>query len=187
MSNKVIHAIYNDDDVLMDAVKQTRAAHHHIEEVYTPFPVHGLDKAMGLAPTRLAICAFIYGLVGLSIYTALMNYIMIQDWPQDIGGKPSFNYIDNMPAFVPIMFEGTVFFAAHLMVITFYMRSKLWPFKQAETPTLYTVQVIQRQGGKDEMAFSTKYGFRDIEVKGSLLYLNGKRVFFKGTNRHPFF
>ncbi len=54
----------------------------------------------------------------------------------------------------------------------------------AETPSLYTVQVIQRQGDKDEMAFSTKYGFRDIQVKGSLLYLNGKRVFFKGTNRH---
>jgi hypothetical protein len=33
MSNKVIYAIYNDDDILMDAVKQTRAAHHHIEEV----------------------------------------------------------------------------------------------------------------------------------------------------------
>ena len=114
MSNKVIHAIYNDDDVLMDAVKQTRAAHHHIEEVYTPFPVHGLDKAMGLAPTRIAICAFIYGLVGLSVATWLMNFIMIQDWPQDIGGKPSFSYIDNMPAFVPIMFELTVFFAAHL-------------------------------------------------------------------------
>ena len=32
MSNKVIYAIYNDDDVLMDAVKKTRAAHHHIEE-----------------------------------------------------------------------------------------------------------------------------------------------------------
>jgi hypothetical protein len=67
MSNKVIHAIYNDDDVLMDAVKQTRKAHHHIEEVFTPFPVHGLDKAMGLAPTRLAICAFIYGCIGLSV------------------------------------------------------------------------------------------------------------------------
>ena len=62
MSNKVIYAIYNDDDILMDAVKKTRAAHHHIEEVFTPFPVHGLDKAMGIAPTRLAICAFIYGL-----------------------------------------------------------------------------------------------------------------------------
>jgi hypothetical protein len=63
---------------------------------------------------------------------------MIEDWPQDIGGKPSFSYIENMPAFVPIMFELTVFFAAHLMVITFYMRSKLWPFKQAENPDVRT-------------------------------------------------
>ena len=78
MSNKVIHAIYNDDDVLMDAVKQTRAAHHHIEEIYTPFPVHGLDKAMGLAPTRIAIAAFLYGITGLLVYTALMNFIMMK-------------------------------------------------------------------------------------------------------------
>ncbi len=138
MSSKVIHALYNDDDVLMEAVLQTRKAHHHIEEVYTPFPVHGLDKAMGLAPTRLAIAAFIYGLIGLSFGTWMMNYMMIQDWPQDIGGKPSFSFIQNMPAFVPIMFEETVFFAAHLMVITFYMRSKLWPFKEAENPDIRT-------------------------------------------------
>ncbi len=38
----------------MDAVKQTRAAHHHIEEVFCPFPVHGLDKAMGIAPTHIS-------------------------------------------------------------------------------------------------------------------------------------
>jgi hypothetical protein len=43
-----------------------------------------------------------------------------------------------MPAFVPVMFEMTVFFAAHLMVITFYMRSRLWPFKQAENPDVRT-------------------------------------------------
>ena len=138
MSNKVIHALYNDDEILMDAVKQTRKAHHHIEEIYTPFPVHGLDKAMGLATTRIAICAFMFGVTGLSFGTWLMNNIMIQDWPQDIGGKPSFSYIQNMPAFVPIMFEETVFFAAHLMVITFYMRSKLWPFKVAENPDVRT-------------------------------------------------
>ena len=138
MSNKVIYAIYNDDDVLMDAVKQTRASHHHIEEVFCPFPVHGLDKAMGIAPTRLAICAFIYGVCGISFATWMMDYIMIQDWPQDIGGKPSMSYIQNMPAFVPVMFEMTVFFAAHLMVITFYMRSRLWPFKNAENPDVRT-------------------------------------------------
>jgi len=137
-STKVIHAIYNDDDTLLDAVRKTRAAHHHIEDVFTPFPVHGLDKLMGIAPTRLAICSFIYGCLGLTVAITMMDFIMIQDWPQDIGGKPSFSYIQNMPAFVPIMFEMTVFFAAHLMVITFYMRSRLWPFKQAENPDVRT-------------------------------------------------
>lgn len=134
MASKVIQALYNDDDVLMHAVKKVRAEHHHIEEVYTPFPVHGLDKAMGLAGTRIAITSFMYGCLGLTVAIVMMNYIMIEDWPQDIGGKPSFSYLENMPAFVPIMFEMTVFFAAHLMVITFYLRSKMWPFKKAENP-----------------------------------------------------
>ena len=134
MSNKVIHAFYNDDEVVLDAVKKVKAAHHHIEEVFCPFPVHGLDKAMGLAPTRLAITAFMYGVLGLGVAIWMTNYMMIQDWPQDIGGKPNFSWWLNMPAFVPIMFELTVFFAAHLMVITFYMRSRIWPFKKAENP-----------------------------------------------------
>jgi hypothetical protein len=133
-SSKVIHAFYTDDEVLMDAVKTVKAENHHIEEVFCPFPVHGLDKAMGLAPTRLAITAFFYGITGLSVAIWMTNYMMIQDWPQDIGGKPNFSWFANMPAFVPIMFELTVFFAAHLMVITFYMRSRIWPFKKAENP-----------------------------------------------------
>ena len=133
-SSKVIHAFYTDDEVLLDAVKTVKAAHHHIEEVFCPFPVHGLDKAMGLAPTRLAITAFLYGITGLAFAIWMTNYMMIDDWPQDIGGKPSFSWVENMPAFVPIMFELTVFFAAHLMVITFYMRSRIWPFKEAENP-----------------------------------------------------
>lgn len=123
---------------MLHAVKDIREAHYHIDEIYTPFPVHGLDKAMGLAPTRIAIASFMYGCVGLAVAITMMNFIMIKDWPQDIGGKPSFSYLENMPAFVPIMFELTVFFAAHLMVITFYMRSKLWPFKKAENPDVRT-------------------------------------------------
>jgi hypothetical protein len=67
MSNKVIYAIYNDDDILMDAVKQSSSSSYR--RSFTPFPVHGLDKAMGLAPTRLAICAFIYGCIGISFAT----------------------------------------------------------------------------------------------------------------------
>lgn len=170
MSTKVIHVLYNDDDVLMDAVKATRAAHHHIEEVYTPFPVHGLDKALGLAPTRLAICAFIYGFIGLSFATYMMNYIMILDWPQNIGGKPSFSYLQNMPAFVPIMFEMTVFFAAHLMVITFFLRSRLWPFKKAENPDVRTtddhflMEVALKGDEEEAIAFFKNTGAVEVKV-----------------------
>jgi hypothetical protein len=170
MSNKVIHVLYNDDDVLLDAVKATRSAHHHIEEIYTPFPVHGLDKAMGLAPTRIAICAFIYGIIGLSVATLMMNYIMIEDWPQDIGGKPSFSYIQNMPAFVPIMFELTVFFAAHLMVHTFYLRSKLWIGKKAENPDPRTtddhfLMEVAVHGDEQEMvSFFERTGAVEIKI-----------------------
>jgi hypothetical protein len=165
MASKVIHAIYNDDDILLNAVKEVRGAQYHIEEIYTPFPVHGLEKAMGLADTRIAITSFMYGLVGLTVAIVMMNYIMIQDWPQDIGGKPSFSYIENMPAFVPIMFEMTVFFAAHLMVITFYMRSKLWPFKKAENPDVRTTD--------DHFLMAVDTGNHDIEKMTSFLYNTG--------------
>lgn len=169
-TNKVIHAIYTDDDILMDAVKASRAAHHHIEEIYTPFPVHGLDKAMGLAPTRIAIASFLYGVVGLTVAANLLNYIMIVDWPQDIGGKPSFAFYQNLPAFVPVLFELTVFFAAHLMVITFYLRSRLWPFKQAENPDVRTtddhfLMEVAVSGNEEEMiSFFKNTGAVEVKV-----------------------
>ena len=165
MSNKVVQAMYNDDDVLLGAVKEVREANHHIEEVYTPFPVHGLEKAMGLKDTRIAITSFIYGCVGLAF-----AIWMIEQWPQDIGGKPSFSFFLNMPAFVPIMFEMTVFCAAHLMVITFYMRSRLWPFKKAENPDprttddMFVMEVAVNGNEKELVSFLEKTGTVEIKV-----------------------
>ncbi|MBT8317990.1 MAG: DUF3341 domain-containing protein [Lutibacter sp.] len=170
MSNKVVQAMYNDDDILLDAVKETRSSNHHIEEVYTPFPVHGLEKAMGLKDTRIAITAFMYGCVGFMFSIWMMNYMMIEQWPQDIGGKPSFSFIQNMPAFVPIMFEMSVFFAAHLMVITFYMRSKLWPFKEAENPDprttddMFVMEVLVDNNEAELVSFLEKTGTVEIKV-----------------------
>lgn len=167
-SSKVIHALYDDDDVLLKAVKSIKDGKHHIEEVYTPFPVHGLDKVLGLAETRIAIMSFIYGCIGFTVAVTMINYIMIQDWPQNIGGKPSFSFLENMPAFVPVMFEMTVFFAAHLMVITFYMRSKLWPFKEAENPNPLTtddkflVEVAVAENEKELTALLKKTGAIDV-------------------------
>jgi hypothetical protein len=134
MSKVVIHAIFDDEEVLMDSVKTLRSQGVRITEAFTPFPVHGLDTAMGLPRTRLAICAFIYGLTGASLATLMMWYMMVHDWPTDIGGKPSFAYYMNVPAFIPITFESTVLCAAHGMAITFYLRSWLVPGTKAKNP-----------------------------------------------------
>src|SRR5690606_29311859 len=165
MAANKIHAIYTDDDLLLQAVKQVRAEEYQISEVYTPFPVHGLDEAVGLAPTRLAITSFLYGLVGLAVATWMMNYMMIVDWPQNIGGKPSFSFHQNMPAFIPIMFEMTVFFAGHLMVITFYLRSRLWPFKKAENPDIRTTD--------DRFLLEVDVDDYDVEAMTEFFYNTG--------------
>ena len=70
-----------------------------------------------------------------------------------------------MPAFVPIMFEMTVFFAAHLMVITFYMRSKLWPFKKAENPDPRTTD--------DHFLMAVDAGHHDIDEMMKMLKSTG--------------
>ena len=125
---------------------------------------------MGLEPTRIAIAAFMYGCVGLIVGTTMMNYIMIEDWPMDIGGKPSFSYLENMPAFVPIMFELTVFFAAHLMVITFYLRSRMWPFKNAENPDPRTtddhflMEIPVHNNEKELKTLLTKTGAVEVHI-----------------------
>jgi hypothetical protein len=82
---------------------------------------------LGLKRTRLSICSFLYGMTGTTLALLMMWYMMVQDWPMDIGGKPNFTLLKNLPAFIPITFEVTVLCAAHGMVLTFYLRSKILP------------------------------------------------------------
>ncbi|MCC5917131.1 MAG: DUF3341 domain-containing protein [Cryomorphaceae bacterium] len=133
-TKSIISALFDDDDVLLKSIKSIREKGHKIREVYTPFPVHGLDHELGLERTRMAITAFIYGVLGLGVAMTLTYYTMIYDWPQNIGGKPSMTWWKNMPAFVPVLFEMTVFFAAHLMVWTYFVRNDMYPGRKAMNP-----------------------------------------------------
>lgn len=133
-NKNLVRAIFTDDDTVLSAVKILREKGMKIKEVYSPFPIHGLDKAMGLKDTRIAMASFMYGLFGLTIAITLTAYTMNFDWPQNIGGKPSMTWGANMPAFVPILFELTVFFAAHLMVWTFMVINKLYPGAEPQNP-----------------------------------------------------
>jgi len=138
MNDKIIHAIFDDEQDVLSVVKDLRDQKIVVNEVYSPFPIHGLDHVLGLKETRMAITAFIYGCIGLAFGSLLIYYIMIsgvgKSWPMNIGGKPNFTFYHNLPSFVPIMFECTVLFAGHLMSLTYLFRNKLYPGAKTSSP-----------------------------------------------------
>ncbi len=121
---KFVVACFDDEDVLFPAVKATRKAGYKIHDVYTPYPVHGMDKALGLRDTSLHTAGFIYGITGTITALSGISWILVKDWPMDIGGKPHFA----LPAWIPITFELTVLFSAVGMVLTFCYLCQLAPF-----------------------------------------------------------
>lgn len=124
MSKEVLYGLYNDENELFAAIEKAKAAHLDIMDVYTPFPVHGLDDVMELSESRLHIAGFVYGALGTMTALGVMTWVFTRDWPIIFGGKPYFSF----PAFVPITFELTVLFAAVGMVLTFYIVCGLGPF-----------------------------------------------------------
>lgn len=121
---RFVVACFDDEAVLFPAVKKVRNAGYKIHDVYTPFPVHGLDHALGMRETSLHTAGFIYGITGTTTALTCMSWIFTTDWPLNIGGKPNFP----LPAFIPITFELTVLFAAVGMVMTFCYLCQLAPF-----------------------------------------------------------
>lgn len=132
--SKIIYAMYDDDAVLYEGAKKLVAKGVRIKDVFSPFPIHGIDPIIGVRKTRLAIAAFIYGLTGMSLALLGMWFFMIQDWPMNIGGKPNYTLLQNIPAFIPITFEITVLCTAHGMAITYFLRNKTLPGMVAKNP-----------------------------------------------------
>lgn len=121
---KFVVGLFTDENVLFPAVKKVRSAGYKIHDVYTPFPMHGLDQALGLRETSLHTAGFIYGITGTTTALSCISWIFTADWPLNIGGKPHFA----LPAWVPIIFELTVLFSAVGMVLTFCYLCQLAPF-----------------------------------------------------------
>jgi len=92
----------------MPAVKQVRDAGFKHWDVHTPFPVHGMDDAMGIRGTRLPWIILLGGLTGLFLATLMQWWMNAVDYPFVISGKPLFG----IPANIPVMFELTVLFSA---------------------------------------------------------------------------
>lgn len=134
MAHKVLHAMYDDEEKLMHSASRLVEKGIRVKEVYSPFPIHGLDPIIGVKRTRLGIASFMYGMTGTSLALLGMYYFMIYDWPMNIGGKPSFSLIENLPAFIPVTFEFSVLCAAHGMAITYLLRNGTLPGMPAQNP-----------------------------------------------------
>lgn len=126
--------MYDDEQDLLVAAKSLVSKGVKVTEVYSPFPIHGIDPIIGIRPTRLGDMAFIYGLFGMTMALIGFNYFMVVDWPMNIGGKPNFSLIENLPAFIPVTFEFTILCACHGMAITYMFRNKTLPGMPASNP-----------------------------------------------------
>ncbi|HNQ11620.1 MAG TPA: DUF3341 domain-containing protein [Bacteroidia bacterium] len=166
MSSKSVFGIFEDDEHLLKAVSAVREKGYHIVDAISPFPVHGLDQAMGLKRTRISIVAFMFGITGTSLALLMMWYMNIFDWPMDIGGKPSFALYKNLPAFIPVTFESTVLCAAHGMFITFLFRCKVLPGVEP--------RIIDLRQSDDRMVLEVElHGKQDAAALSEILKSNG--------------
>ena len=123
-TDNYILGLYDDEDVLMEAIGRVRSSGVVIEEVYSPFPIHGIDEALGYKRSRLPIAAFLFGLTGTSLALLMQIYMLGIDWPMIIGGK---DFIA-LPSFIPVTFELTVLLSALGMVACFFIVSNLKPY-----------------------------------------------------------
>ncbi len=134
MADKVIYAMYDDEQILLRGAEKLVEKGVKVKDVFSPFPIHGLDPVIGVKNTRLGIASFMFGCMGVSLALLGMYYFMIQDWPMNIGGKPSMALYMNIPSFIPVTFEFTVFCAAHGMALTYLLVNKTLPGMPARNP-----------------------------------------------------
>lgn len=129
-----ILGVYDDEDVLLHAIEDVRSSGIKIHEVYSPYPVHGIDEVLGYKRSKLPIAAFLFGMLGTSLALTMQFYMMRFDWPMIIGGKD----FAAVPDFIPVTFEMTVLLAAFGMVGVFMISSNLKPWSQ---PRIFDLRI----------------------------------------------
>ncbi len=130
MAKRFLLGVFDDDLQLLAAAKNIRKSGKKIYDVYTPFPIHGIDDVLALKPTGLHTAGFVFGATGVLLMLLYITWINTVNYPIIVGGKPYFS----LPAYVPVLFEVTVLSSSVGMVIVYFVRNRLSPIRQ--TPVL---------------------------------------------------
>lgn len=120
---KFLIGVFDSEEKILAAAKSLASQKIVINDVYSPYPIHGIDAVIGIVRSRLPIVCFIAGLIGLLIALGFQTWVFAIDWPLIVGGKPFFA----LPAFIPVTFELTVLIAGLTTAAAFLLRSRLFP------------------------------------------------------------
>lgn len=174
MSEKILYSytgLFDTPDEIIHAAEKVSEEGYKKYDINTPYPVHGMDSAMKLKPSKLGYAALVFGLSGTFTAILLMTWMTAFDYPIVIGGKPFFA----LPAFVPIIFEVTVLAASVATVLT--MLFVVFKFPNNSHPlhdTDYMKSVTSDKYGisiqaEDEL-------FNEEKVKSLLKNLGAKKI-----------
>jgi hypothetical protein len=130
MTRRLLAATFEHEDDVLAATDAVRRRGLTIVDVHAPYAVHGLDRAMGLEPSKLPWVCFLLGLAGAAFKVWFEYWTTASAWPINVGGKPW----NSLPAFVPVTFEVMVLFAGLSTVAAFFLVDGLRPGRRAELP-----------------------------------------------------
>ncbi len=122
-------AKFNDEHALLEACRQMRDRQFKKFDAITPFPVHGIEDAMGVTRSKIPYVTFVAGAIGCTFALWLQSWTSAVDWPLNVGGKPMLS----IPAFVPVMFELTVLIGGLATAAALFVFAGL-PNKGYKTP-----------------------------------------------------
>jgi hypothetical protein len=168
-SKKFILGIFGDEDILLENVPEIRKKGVKIYDIFTPFPIIGLDKAMGLKDTSLHTAGFCFGITGTTIAFGFMTWANTFDWRVNFGGKPFWS----VPAYIPITFEFTVLMASVGMVVSFLYLCRLAPgvkkhifdLRQTDDKMVVAIEVDERTNEMDVRNILKAHGAEEVNDK----------------------
>ena len=128
MSTRHFVGIFPDEDSIFGAVLALRKAGFSIGEIFAPYAVHGLDRAAGYRRSRIGFVTVAAAAIGSICFYLFQDWVHAINWPLNIGGKP----YSSAPAWIPVVFETGVLFAGLTTVLALFVRSRLYPGKQAK-------------------------------------------------------
>jgi hypothetical protein len=124
--NRNLMGVFTRESDILDVTRACREHGYEIVDVYSPYAVHGLDRAMGLRPSRITWICFALGMTGAAAMVWFQVWASAVDWPVNIGGKP----LNSLPAFVPVAFETAVLMAGLGTIAVLLLISRLFPWSK---------------------------------------------------------